>query len=77
MKKLVVALLSFTLLFCSTAIVGCSSYGSGSGSGGSSYSHTPNDGHIHRYYHNVKTDKYICELCGYVFKGDPSTLRPY
>lgn len=66
---------ALAILLFTTAVLGpgCSPGKSGSTSG--SYSALPNDGHIHEYVHQLSDDTYVCQLCGYVFEGDPSRLR--
>lgn len=65
MKKIVSVMLVAALAL--VALVGC-------GEGEPTYTHSPNDGHIHSYIHDLKNDEYICSLCGEEFKGDPSRL---
>ena len=70
-KKAVVSILvCLVLAFSATTIVGCSSdYDEPA-----SYTHSENDGHLHSYTHNLRTDEYVCELCGRIYPGDPRDL---
>jgi len=72
MKKVLAIVLSLTFVFAAMAgIAGCSS----SKQNPVRYTHSQNDGHVHEYVHNTRTDQYICQLCGKVYTGNPSNLR--
>jgi hypothetical protein len=73
MKGIIAFALCVALAISAVTLSGCSSSGSGSGTP-SNYSYTQNDGHLHVYNHRLSDDKYICQLCGKVYTGDPSNL---
>ena len=63
--------LSFALSLALLFTPGCSSSRSDAEE---SYEYEENDGHLHTYNHNLKTDEYICSECGKVYEGDPDNL---
>ena len=72
MKRLLVLILSISLIVLPIGMTGCYS-----SQDPVRYTHTQNDGHLHRYIHQLHPDRYICELCGKVYEGDPSNLREF
>ncbi len=68
MKKKLCLLAATILVISCLVLAGCGSDSQ------KSYANKPNDGHMHSYIHNVKTDEYICRLCGMEYPGDPSEL---